>query len=250
MTTITSITTPIPQIKITIEKQFPTAVIPTNRVLEVAAMFGLGVDQTRNLKIIPPTHLTLTGQTITFITGPSGSGKSTILNLIKEKIPQTHFIDFQDHLNHNPEIDHQPIIETLGKTLHDATRILSIAGLADAFIMLRTPNQLSDGQRYRLALARIINQIETTTTTIQQNTPIVILADEFGAALDRLTASMIARNIRRYVNTNPNLAFIVATTHEDLLKPLAPDTLIYKPLDESIQIIHRPSTSHQQQQQQ
>ncbi len=241
MTTLPTPSQP-PSLQIKIQKEFPTAVIPTNRVLEVAAMFGLGVDNTRNIKIIPPTKLTLKGRTITLIAGPSGSGKSTILKLIKSQVPAPNLLDFNNFLNPQStpeELLNQPIIESIGKTLAQATRILSIAGLADAFIMLRTPRQLSDGQRYRLALARVINQIESTNRKPNQEHPTIILADEFGAALDRLTASMIARNIRRYVNTNPRITFAVATTHEDLLESLAPDTLIHKPLDESIQVINR-----------
>lgn len=56
------------------------------RVLEVAAMFGLGVDEARTMTIVPPCKIPLPMPGIVFITGPSGSGKSTILRLIVQRL--------------------------------------------------------------------------------------------------------------------------------------------------------------------
>lgn len=239
-----------PSIKLMIERTFPTAVTPTDRVLEVATMFGLGVDDSRELAVVPRTEITLTGGTIAFITGPSGSGKSTVLRLIKEALDEDRCLDFQSFLRHN-EVNqnrarsaaetNSPIIELIGRDVAEATRILSAAGLADAFVMLRSINELSDGQRYRLALARVMDFVESrnSESSLRSDQLMVILADEFGATLDRLTASMVARNIRRWINTRPNVALVIATTHDDLLEPLAPDTLIFKPIGCAPNIVKR-----------
>ena len=71
--------------KVSIERRVPTAVEPGDRVLEVAAMFGLGVDDQQKRTVVPRTDLDLRGGEIIFITGPSGSGKSTILRCIADE---------------------------------------------------------------------------------------------------------------------------------------------------------------------
>ncbi|NJL32373.1 MAG: hypothetical protein HC898_12585 [Phycisphaerales bacterium] len=83
----------------------------------------------------------------------------------------------------------------LGLSLEEVTSLLSLAGLGDAFVMLRKPGELSEGQRYRLQLARLLAQVhrQQGRQAGESDRLRVILADEFGATLDRLTAQVIAR---------------------------------------------------------
>lgn len=41
-------------------------------------------------------------------------------------------------------------IADLGLSLQATLKLLSLTGLNDAFVMLRTPDELSEGQHYRL----------------------------------------------------------------------------------------------------
>ena len=66
----------------------------------------------------------------------------------------------------------------------------------------------------------------------------VVIADEFCATLDRVTAKVIARNVRKWVN-HTNACFIAATTHDDLLEYLAPDVLIEKHLGERMDLLEK-----------
>lgn len=216
--------------RLTIQRAVPTAVEPSERVLEVASMFGLGVDESRRRTIIPRTEIELRGGEIIFITGPSGSGKSTILRCIADECAGC--LRFEDVLESG---DDRPICSMIGSTVEEAALILSLAGLADAFVMLRRPSELSDGQRYRLGLARLIER----ATHADELAEIIILADEFGATLDRLTAAAAARNVRRWVDRSPRVCFIAATTHEDLIEALQPDVLICKPLGGGIEVHRR-----------
>src|SRR4051812_18082784 len=97
----------------------------SQRVLEIAGMFGLGVDEQREITIVPPTQVPVPKCGIIFITGPSGSGKSTILNLMAEQLsPQSHVIRLSD-LPPAPDL---PLIDAIGSTLEDATNLLAIVG--------------------------------------------------------------------------------------------------------------------------
>jgi hypothetical protein len=213
-----------------------TAVTPSPNVMRVATMFGLGIDEERNIAIVPPIELELLPGHLVFITGPSGSGKSSLLNLIAAAAPgavaattyqRVELIRFDAM----PPLADRPIIDCFATLeLEQVLILLSLAGLSDAFVMLRRPGELSDGQRYRLRLAQ-------TMAMAQQTSPdrfTLVLADEFGATLDRITAAVIARNVRKWTRKQPHLCFIAATTHDDLLEALEPDTLIEKQLGAEI----------------
>ncbi len=212
------------------------------RVAEVAAMFGLGVDRTETLELIPPTTLTLRPGQVTFVSGASGSGKSTLLHLIAGALaddPAAALLDFAAL----PEPADRPLVEALDDGAADLPRVLgwlSMAGLNDAFVMLRRPCELSDGQRYRFSLARCIALAERR----RGDALTVVVADEFGATLDRTTAAVLARNVRRWVSRS-GVAFVAATTHDDLLEPLEPDVLVEKRLGAGITVLSRGAGNHE-----
>lgn len=226
-----------PAITLDLSLSLPTAVRTSPRVMAVAAMFGLGLDDTRVLPILPPTQVTLPGAGIVFITGPSGSGKSTLLRLIENALQSRDDVTVVkfDSLT---APDDQPLVDALGGELElpRVMELLSLAGLGDAFVMLRSFRELSDGQRYRfrLALAMARASCATPARPLQ-----VILADELGATLDRVTAAVIARNLRKWTRRHPRVCFVGATTHDDLLEPMEPDVLIEKQLGQGITILMR-----------
>jgi ABC-type ATPase with predicted acetyltransferase domain len=203
---------------------------PSPRVLETALMFGLGVDDRRDMVIVPPTDIPLSPGAIVFITGPSGGGKSTILRLIAEqlRIAGTTIITADDD---ETSCD-ATVIDLIGADLRSAASILSLVGLGDAFVMLRRPCELSDGQRARFSLAWMIERAQTA------GRPCVVMMDEFAATLDRLTAGTIAANIRRWITATKH-TFIAATTHDDVLEPLSPDVLVFKGLGDQIEVHSR-----------
>ena len=174
-----------------------------------------------------------------FVTGPSGSGKSTILRLIAEAVAGdggVRLIRFDDL----PRLSDRALVDCLsevagGMGLEGVLRVLSLAGLNDAFVMLRKPSELSDGQRYRLRLAHVLAIVGAGGGEGRW----VVLGDEFGSTLDRLTAAVIAKNVRKWTHRQKNVCFIAATTHDDLLEPLEPDVLVVKEFDECVEVLSR-----------
>ncbi len=253
-------------LSITVEHRVPAAprpcgdvAPPSPRVAAVAAMFGLGLDADRAVAVLPPTTLHLRPGRVIFVTGPSGGGKTTLLRRVAQALADRPGVTVLD-LSHLPEPAEVPLVDAVdggALPLGRALRLLSLAGLNDAFVMLRRPAELSDGQRHRFRLARAMARVEMTAA----GGLVVVLADEFGATLDRTTAAVLARNVRRWVkgccgDSGENsgdtrrfadsasawgafggVCFVAATTHDDLLEPLEPDVLIEKHLGEELEMV-------------
>jgi GNAT superfamily N-acetyltransferase len=124
-----------------------------------------------------------------------------------------------------------PLIETLGATVEEGLELLSRVGLNDAFLFLRSYEQLSDGQKYRYRIAKLIESKKQWW-----------LMDEFCACLDRDTAKIISFNLQK-IARQQGKAVIVATTHSDLVEDLSPSVLVHKRFGEEIEIKYYPNAS-------
>jgi len=89
--------------------------------------------------------------------------------------------------------------------------------------MVAPARTLSGGQQHRLALAVALGEAR------RRQAPALLVADEFASSLDRLTALILCRQMRK-VATAWNLAMLIATPRVALLGALAPDTTVVKPL--------------------
>lgn len=209
--------------KYTLNKQFGTNVKRTQRVLDVAEMFGLGLDD-KTFTVLSGLELDVEQGDVVYITGQSGSGKSTILHELKNEMVKAGLkvADFSDI-----EISDEPIVDQIypnEKSLNKTLELFSLVGLSDANLFLRRPQELSDGQRYRFMLAKLIE------TGAQ-----VWMADEFLALLDRTTARVIAFNIQK-ISRKVNATLVVATTHRDMVDDLAPTLFIEKKYQDKVKV--------------
>jgi ABC-type ATPase with predicted acetyltransferase domain len=103
--------------------------------------------------------------------------------------------------------------------------MLSRVGLAEAWTYLRTPRELSEGQRWRLKVAIAIANADARARD-QNPRRTILICDEFAAVLDRVTACVVARALRRTIDSARGISAILATSHDDLIDALRPDLRI------------------------
>ena len=184
---------------------------------QVADLFGLDEEESHHTIAENLIFNVLTSDLVV-MTGPSGSGKSSILRAVAKQLDA---VDAG-----NLELPAVPLIEAVPGTVEDRLAILAGCGLSEARLLLRTPAELSDGQRYRFRMAYAMATAKSP-----------ILLDEFTAMLDRTLAKVVAFNLRKLVSRT-GVGVLAATTHEDIVEDLNPDTWIRCQGDGDIQVIH------------
>jgi hypothetical protein len=166
-----------------------------------------------------------------------------------------------------------PLVDCFGgdaTPLRDVLLLLARVGLGEAWTYLRTPEELSEGQKWRFKLALALHAatsipiVRSDTVSdgahketrqgeaamgMRKEAPVagdaasgaaalrvdlpfpaggpILACDEFAAVLDRVTAMVVARCLRRAIDANPQLAGVVATSHDDLQPALRPDIIAY-----------------------
>ena len=194
-------------------------------LLELKNISKSYISKVGNFQVIDKLNLSLEHNQNIFLFGPSGCGKSTLLNLItgldnsdkgeiyfNGNLIKNHFellkddigIIFQDHYL----ISELNIFDNIKLKSNDATKIENIL---DYFEMtdfkLKYPNQLSNGQKQRVCVARSL-----------VNNPKLLIADEPTSYLDKENAKLV---IDLILNSSKkfNLSTIIAS-HDISFRPL------------------------------
>ncbi len=196
----------------------------TDRTIKVAEAFGIGVDNFQEHVIYDNVELKIAPNDIVYVTGDSGSGKSVLLKALEEDL-QPETINLND-VKIEPD---KPLIDTAGRNFDEGLTLLSRVGLNDAFLFVRRYSQLSDGQKYRYRLAKMIESDQKYW-----------FADEFCSTLDRDTAKIVAFNIQKIAREERRAVF-AATTHTDLFQDLKPSIHIHKRFGREIEVHYYPN---------
>lgn len=204
--------------KYIINKQFETkAPTISPRVVSVAESFGLGIEEQKPFVLYDNVEIEIEQGDVVYITGDSGGGKSVLLKELKRL---TNGISPEDV----EIIRNKPIIDTLGQSVEEALQLLGLVGLSDAFVSLRYYDELSDGQKSRYMLAKMLESKSQA-----------LFIDEFCALLDRETAKIVSYSMQK-ICRKTNRTLVVATTHNDLVEDLNPSVKITKFFGDSVRV--------------
>lgn len=200
--------------------EFSTKAKVTKRTLAVCEAFGLGVDETRHFVVFDDFSLDFNRGDLICISGDSGGGKSLLLNAFK------NFFGEEATCLNDLEVDpEETLIEGVGKEVTEAVKILSFCGLNDAFLFLRKYKELSEGQKYRYRLAKLMDLQDKR----------VWIIDEFCASLDRVMARVMAFLVQK-VARKLGKTVVVASTHDDFLTDVQPDIVVKKGYERDVEV--------------
>lgn len=206
--------------KYVINKSFQTRVQRSPRVLEIAESFGIGLED-KEFVVFDGLELDIEPGDVVYITGQSGGGKSVLLRELSAQMAgEGRSVVNLDTI----EFKNEPLIDQIGKDTNDGIRLMGLAGINDAYLWVRTPYELSDGQRYRFRLAKAM-EVRAQ----------VWIADEFLAVLDRTAANVVAFSLQKAARRE-GATLLVATTHTDMVDNLGPDLVVEKRFREKVRI--------------
>ncbi len=187
----------------------------------VAEAFGIGLVEEKQV-LYRDFELRLSDGDVVYVTGDSGSGKSVLLRALLGDLGAAA-ADLS-----RVEVDEgASMVDAVGGSLSEALGLLSRVGLNDARLFLSRYGELSEGQRYRFRIAKMMESGRRFW-----------VADEFCSTLDRATAKIVAYNIQKQAR-RCGVTLIVATSHTDLEADLGPTVLVRKGWGDEIGVTYR-----------
>jgi ABC-type ATPase with predicted acetyltransferase domain len=215
--------------KFVINISYKTKTDVTDRTVAVSEAFGLGIDEYRDFTIYDNVELKIGSKDVVYITGDSGSGKSVLLRALEKDLGRKAINISDVHIEPS-----KPLIDTVGFSVEEGLELLSRVGLNDAFLFVRRYRELSDGQKYRYRIAKMIESGRQYW-----------FMDEFCSTLDRDTAKIVAFNVQKLAR-KLGKSVVAATTHTDLFEDLAPSVHIHKRFGKEISVKYYPNQERKQ----
>ena len=196
---------------------------PSRRVRDAIAPFGLTIERGVSEARAPEDGALralrdLPRDSIALLTGPSGCGKSTLVRSLRLSLEQGG-ADCEMLGPNALARSGRCVVDLVDGDLSHAMSCLARAGLGEARLLARRACDLSEGQRWRLLLARAMARAESHTERW-------ILIDEFCSLLDRETARGVCASVRRWVSSGGPARLVVASAHEDLAGLLGADLCV------------------------
>jgi len=185
--------------------------VPTQsaRATQVSQVFGLHPQQ--ETLVYDDFHLQIQEGDVVYITGESGAGKSLLLQALAKDLGEEAAI-----MGHQPPQGDPLLIDAVGGTFTQALKTLNAVGLGEAQLYLKRISELSEGQRHRFQLAKLVESGRRFW-----------VCDEFLSTLDRPTARVVAYNVQKQ-SRRLGATLVVATGHTDLEADLQPNVRVVK----------------------
>jgi len=173
------------------------------RVLQLEGMFDIPAAATSTLTWTATLPLEERPWNIGLIVGPSGCGKSTLL---RELFPEAALDGFEWP-------DDCSVVDAFpaGLGIREITGLLSSVGFSSPPGWLRPYRVLSNGERFRVTLARTLAE-----------SPELAVVDEFTSVVDRTVARIGSAAVAKAVRARGG-KFVAASCHDDIVDWLQPD---------------------------
>jgi len=199
----------------------------TERTNTIKEAFGVDSEHAFS-PVVEDFSLVIEPGDVVLITGASGSGKSTLLNLLTSKrsiLRKTlqwsgTFPRFSSNaievLNTHFELSKSLVDQVrIGRNIREAIELLNSVGLTEAYLYIKRPNQISDGQRYRFAIAKLCDSEKP-----------LWIADEFVSTLNPEMATIVAKGIRKLAYKYGATLILAAAHTHNFVGSLLPNKLI------------------------
>ena len=183
----------------------------TPRVMQLEGMFDIESEK-NSITEIPFNGPDLNAQSwnVGLLVGASGAGKSTVAkHLFGDVLQKSELLKW----SHD-----KALIDDFPKTMsiREITDLLSSVGFSSPPAWLRSFYALSNGEQFRVNMARIISENNDLT-----------VVDEFTSVIDRTTAQIGSHAIAKTIRKRDQ-KFVAITCHYDIEEWLQPDW-IYQP---------------------
>jgi alpha-D-ribose 1-methylphosphonate 5-triphosphate synthase subunit PhnL len=185
--------------------QVSSQVVRSARVLQLAGMFDVPVDEKLTLSWAADLPVEDRPWNVGLITGPSGAGKSTIARHLWPGPASAAWSWSPDRAL----VDDFPA----GMGIREVTGLLSAVGLASPPAWLRPAATLSNGERFRADMARMLAETPEGGLAV---------VDEFTSLVDRQVAQVASHAVQKAVRRSGR-QLVGVTCHYDVEDWLQPD---------------------------
>lgn len=185
----------------------------TPRLKQVEGMFDLSPAKASTFSLTAELPLDQKPWQIGLIVGPSGCGKTS---LARELFGGRLGGDF-------PWPADESIVDAFPRALsiQDITGLLSSVGFSSPPAWCRPFRVLSNGEQFRVTVARALAEALSNTDGETRSEPVVI--DEFTSVVDRTVAQVGSAAVAKAVRSRPGLRFVAVSCHYDVVEWLQPD---------------------------
>lgn len=188
-----------------VELQIESEVSRSPRARQVEAMFDVPPQEKAKLRWSGDFPYDAEPWNVGLIVGPSGSGKTSVAREVFGSAFQPEF-----------DWSHKSVIDDVadGKSVDSISQAFSSVGFNTIPAWLRPYNVLSNGEKFRVDLARRMLEL-----------PDPVVVDEFTSVVDRQVAKIGAHAVQKWVRRSER-KFVAVTCHYDVVDWLQPDWIL------------------------
>jgi len=174
------------------------------RARQVSGLFDVSLDEKLTASWSHDLPIEQQDWQVGLIVGPSGAGKSVLANRLWPNMVRES-LDWSDRAI----IEHFPA----DMSIHDVTGLLTSVGFGSVPAWLRPYSTLSNGERFRADMARLIAESSDDD---------IVVVDEFTSVVDRQVARVASHSVQKAIRRSGR-RFVAVTCHYDVIDWLQPD---------------------------